>query len=68
MVSKLGSSLRCVPSLNEGNPGLKEGSMELCSMGGSLDVHLKSQCLTSVRKGGPMELCLRGGLLGWVCT
>ena len=39
----------------QGSPGLRGGSMELCSRGGSMEL-----CL----RGGLVELCLRGGLLG----
>ena len=44
--------VRRVPKRGEGNPGLRRGSIELCSRGGLLGMHLKiSQCPTSVRNG-----------------
>ena len=49
-------NVRCVPIRNEGNPGLREDSMELCAIGGLLGVHPKvSQCPTSVKNGKTYE-------------
>ena len=48
--------VRRVPEHNEGNPGLRGGSVELCLRGGLLGMHLKShKCLTSVRNGKTHE-------------
>ena len=48
--------VRCVSIRSEGNPGLREGSVELCSRRGLLGVHPKvSQCPILIKNGNTYE-------------